>query len=94
MPTFIYSAWFLNSDAIAGDQDREWVACFGIDAATMGNARDWGDVLAAGYAERRASESFMRSSIEVAEENEGLARLATLPRISVGEVASDEVIGW
>jgi len=94
MSTFIYSAWFSNSDTAPDDQDREWIACIGIDAETMDEAREWGDVLAAGYVERQASESFMRSSIEVPEGNEGLADLATLPRVVVGEVPSDEVIGW
>jgi hypothetical protein len=94
MPTFIYSAWFSNSDAAPDDQDREWIACIGIDAETMDEARDWGDVLAAGYAERQATESFTHSSIEVPEGSEGLADLATLPRITAGQVASEEAIGW
>ena len=94
MADFIYSAWFLNRAAHPTDQDREWIACIAIEAEKADAAQKWGDVLAVEYSARHGDETFLRSSVELQGANESISDLTGLPRIKVGELASDAVIGW
>lgn len=93
MRSYIYSAWFLDKAAFKADQDREWVACFAIEAADAQEARKWGDVLASERGRRFTSEQFINSSVEL-EGDSSAADLSNLPRIRVGERASDILLGW
>lgn len=45
MTEFVYSAWFADDAAHPDDQDREWVACIGIEAASPEEAQGWGNHL-------------------------------------------------
>lgn len=94
MDSFIYSAWFLNSEACEGDQDREWVACIGIQAATAKEAREWGDSLALEHSRRFPKDEFVGSSVELESEVVGVNDWSSLTRIRAGETATDDVIGW
>lgn len=89
---FLYSVWFRNEQAPVDDEDREWVACFLIDAATDVDARSWGDHLAKAYSSRKVSEVFLSSEVETASTPDG--DLSTLPIVPVGHEASDQEIGW
>ena len=92
MDRFIYSVWFLDTLAHDEDQDREWVACIGIEARTAEEAQQWGDVLAHERGLRFPSETFVRSSIELESETTA-ADISTLPSISVGQIATDALNG-
>ncbi|MDV3241186.1 MAG: hypothetical protein LOY00_05290 [Methylocaldum sp.] len=94
MKSFVYSVWFLDTDALEGDQDREWVACIGIQAATATEAQKWGDTLAHDRNRRFPHDTFIRSSIELESEEAGVTDWSKLPRISAGETATDATIGW
>ena len=93
MNSFIYSVWFLNSEALEEDQDREWVACIAIAAASAEEAQQWGDVLAHERGRRVPTDTFVSSSVEL--ESDGpTPATSILPRIRVGEKARDALIGW
>ena len=94
MDSFIYSVWFLDSDAAEDDQDREWVACIGIRAPSAAEAQAWGDALAHDRSRRIPNETFIRSSVELERDVAGVADWSNLPRIHAGESATDDVIGW
>src|SRR3546814_5745544 len=64
MSEFLYSAWFVDENALPNDQDREWVACILIDADCADAAKSWGDSLAQDRAAKSLSECFLWSSIE------------------------------
>ena len=61
MSEYLYSAWFVDKAALPDDQDREWVACILIHAASAEAARSWGDSLAQDRATLSASDRFLRS---------------------------------
>ena len=88
MPRFLYTAWFRDDDALEDDQDREWPACFMIEAADEGRALAWGDHLAGGFAGRRPKH-FLQSHVETPE-----ADASSLPVVEDGEEAGDQTIGW
>lgn len=94
MDSFIYSAWFLNTDAHEGDEDREWIACVAIQAATAVEAQKWGDTLANERSRRLPKDAFVRSSVEREAEMSGVTDCSSLPRITVGQIATDAAIGW
>lgn len=94
MSRFIYSVWFLDTEARDADQDREWVACIGINATSKEDAQGWGDTLALDRARRRPRDSFLHSSVELEDEMSGVTDWSSLPRISAGEAAADDIIGW
>jgi len=94
MSKFVYSAWFLDTDAHGGDQNREWVACIGIEGASEEVAQGWGDALARRRAQRDRRDAFLHSSIELENEANGITDWSGLPRIKAGEAATDEEIGW
>jgi hypothetical protein len=94
MSKFLYSVWFLDTDAYGDDQDREWVACFGIEAASEKDAQRWGDTLARDRAHRHQRDTFLHSSIEPEDQVRGVTDWSSLPRIRAGEAVSDDVIGW
>lgn len=89
---YLYSAWFRNELAPLDDEDREWVACFIVEADTEESARSWGDHLAAAYSKRKVSETHLSSHVESASTAQG--DLSTLPVVSFGYESSDEEIGW
>jgi hypothetical protein len=94
MAEFVYSVWFADDAAFPDDQDREWVACIGIEAASAKEAQAWGDRLAHDRAIRRNSERFLWSSVELKAEVVGVTDWSTMPCIRVGQCASDDEIGW
>lgn len=94
MNSFIYSVWFLDTRALEGEQNREWVACIGIQATTATEAQKWGDTLAHERSRRFPQDTFASSSVELECEVEGVTDWSNLPRISAGETATDAIIGW
>jgi hypothetical protein len=94
MNSFIYNVWFLDTDAHEDDQDREWVACIGIQATTAEEAQKWGDALARERNRRFPSDIFVSSSVELESEVVGVTDWSGVPRISAGETATDAIIGW
>lgn len=94
MDSFIYSVWFLNTEAHQEDQDREWIACVAIQATTAVEAQKWGDTLANERSRRLPKDAFVRSSVEREVEVSGVTVWSELPRITAGQIASDAAIGW
>jgi hypothetical protein len=94
MAEFLYSAWFAEDAAYQDDQDREWVACIGIEAISAEQAQEWGDRLARDRASRSETERFLWSSVELRADVVGVTDWSTLPNIRAGQAASDEEIGW
>lgn len=94
MDNFIYSVWFLDTEAVDGDQDREWIACFAIQALSAVDAQRWGDKLARDRSRRRPKDVFIRSSIERETEMSGVTDWSSTPRITVGKGATDIAIDW
>jgi len=72
------------------DEDYEWPAVFIGVAPTATLAQEWGDVLAKCFSERRENQQYLRSSVEIADEQ--TAR--KLPNVAYGEIASGDFIGW
>ena len=93
MSNFIYSVWFRDAEALPDDQDREWVACMIIEAATAEAAKEWGDTLARDRAERIPRDCFVSSSVEP-ESDLTNADMSLVPRIRSGQWPSDELLGW
>src|SRR3546814_20556456 len=89
MSEFLYSAWFVDENALPNDQDREWVACILIDADCADAAKSWGDSLAHDRAAKSLSECFLWSSIEDTTSVPEPTDLLSLPRIKAGQLASD-----
>jgi hypothetical protein len=89
MPQFLYTAWFLDRTAAPDDEDREWPACFIVDAPDENQALQWGDQLASDFSARRGTEQFLTSSIEAPSDGSG-----SLPIVPFGSMATDEEIGW
>jgi hypothetical protein len=94
MAEFVYSVWFSDDDALDDDQDREWVACIGIEAGNGDEAQRWGDTLARDRVSRNPAERFIRSSIELRSEVSGVTNWSSLPCVRAGQLASDDEIGW
>jgi hypothetical protein len=86
---FLYTAWFRNEQAISGDQDVEWPACFVVVSSDPNAAQEWGDHLALSFAARWQNERFLRSSIELANNDSEAS-----PVIHEGDELPDSVIGW
>lgn len=89
MPEYQYVACFRDRTAQPDDQDYEWPACFVVDAADARAAQEWGDWLAAGYSRRHEGCEFLRSYLDADPWAYG-----RVPRVTVGEDAPDDVIGW
>src|SRR3546814_9816630 len=85
MSEFLYSAWFVDENALPNDQDREWVACILIDADCADAAKSWGDSLAQDRAAKSLSECFLWSSIEDKTSVPEPTDLLSLPRIKAGQ---------
>lgn len=94
MGSFIYSVWFLNTDAHEGDEDREWIACVAIQAATAVDAQKWGDTLANERSRCLPKDAFVRSSVEPEAEMSGITDCSSLPRITAGQMPTEAAIGW
>jgi hypothetical protein len=94
MDSFVYSVWFLDTEADDGDQDREWIACFAIQAVSAADAQSWGDRLARNRSRRLPKDAFVRSSVERETEMNGVTDWSSLPRITAGQSATDTTIGW
>jgi hypothetical protein len=90
--SYLYTASFLDQSAQSEDQDREWLACFIVEAGTACEARNWGDHLAKGFAARKGSVKFTSSILEIAKLAD--AKVASLPRVLAGVEVLDEHIGW
>jgi len=91
MPSYVYTAWFRDELAVADDEDREWPACFVIEAPNAAEARTWGDHLAQAFSRRRGTETFVQSEVALQDTAGALAKLPTIP---VGHEATDAEIGW
>lgn len=91
MPGFLYTVWFRDELAAADDQDREWPACFVVEARNASEAHAWGDHLARRFGSRRPSETFLHSEIEA---QEAAGASSQLPVVAVGYEATDAEIGW
>lgn len=89
---YLYTVWFLDEAADADDEDCEWPACFVVEAATQAEAQRWGDQLANGFADRNASERYVKSSVEIADLDD--PGVAALPRVVAGVSVPDAHIGW
>lgn len=92
MERFLYIAWFRNLQASEDDQNREWPACFMVEASDIDEALCWGNHLALQFSIRHNTESFLWSSIEA--EAEADSDTSKLPRVCTGETPSDDYIGW
>jgi hypothetical protein len=90
MPRYLFTVWFRDELAADDDQDREWPACFVIDASSAQDALAWGNHLARSFSARRESESFLRSGVEERIE----PAQDTLPLVVAGHEAGDGEIGW
>jgi hypothetical protein len=88
---YIYTAWFRDPDAHPEDQDYEWPACILIKSEGIGDAQQWGDVIARGRSQRKPPAIFLHSTIE---EGVGKDYIDSLPVISFGELPTDAEIGW
>lgn len=86
---YLYTAWFRSTLAHAGDADFEWPACFLVVAANAASARRWGDRLSSSFSHRRGTETFLRSSVELASSD-----CDRLPVVKDGDEVSDGEIGW
>ena len=86
---YLYTAWFQDQLAQPADQDREWPACFVVEADTAEEARRCGNHLSLSFSRRRVTEKFLRSSVEVVSQN-----LGALPLVLDGQEVSDEEVGW
>ncbi|MGB3721271.1 MAG: hypothetical protein WA979_00450 [Pacificimonas sp.] len=94
MNDFIYSVWFLDTNAYEGDQDQEWVACIGIRADTATEAQSCGDALAMERTRRNPQDAFIKSSVAGECEMDGDFDCSSLPRITAGQIATDADLGW
>lgn len=89
---YIYTVWFEDPSLPLNDQDREWPACFVIEAADAQEALAWGDHLASSYSSR-SRQPFLSSSVEPFDSAD-LPGKETLPSIAAGSGAADSEIGW
>lgn len=95
MTQFLYVAWFRGLDFDPSDPNYEWPACILVEAASAEAARAWGDVLAQDRAGRYPGEPFLYSYIDESwSEGGDDAAITIVPRVSDGEMASDDKIGW
>lgn len=94
MNKYVYSVWFLDTEALGDDQDREWVACICIEAASEKGAQGWGDNLARDRAQRFRRDTFLRSSVELQHAASEGVDWSGLPHVREGEAATDDTIGW
>jgi hypothetical protein len=92
MNRFVYTAWFRNTKVEPDDQDFEWPACFIIEAGSPDMALSWGDRLAKRFAERRATELYLRSTVE--DESVAKGDVSMLTVVQFGIDATDVQIGW
>ena len=90
---FGYSVWLIDNTLPSDHQDREWVACFVINAENKEAGQYWGDHLARSYCSRNTHNNFLNSSIEPIKEWKRFD-LQSMPVVDHGEEASDEFIGW
>ena len=91
MTMYFYLVWIFDPTATWDDEDREWSACFFVDAPSSELARQWGDHLATGYCQRNG-EQFIRSLIERDDVDPSDAHPP--PVIRFGYEAPDDEIGW
>ena len=85
---YLYSVWFEDPKLPPDDQDREWVACFVVEASTEREAQAFGDSLAKARSDR-AGEPLVSSAVVPAGDN-----TRGLPLVVVGSQVSDEQLGW
>lgn len=92
----MYSVWFRDELAEPEDEDREWVACFDIEADTPDLAKSWGDHLANAFCSRHLENVFLWSGVRSPDDPywEGVDPRFVLPLVRYGEEVSDEYIGW
>lgn len=91
MSDYNYVAWFRDHTMEPDDQDYERPACFIITAPDAHAAQIWGDKLAVSYSRRNEGCQFLRSFLDL---DADVWKTGNVPRITYGEEASDEVIGW
>lgn len=89
---YVYTVWFRDVSAAVDDQDREWPACFVVEADQGESARQWGDHLARNYALSRGCD-FISSEAELTDRSD-LPGIEKLPLVQYGAEASDDEIGW
>jgi hypothetical protein len=86
---YLYSAWFQDDSLSPGEQDHQWPACIIISGGSSEQALRWGDHLAQSYALRTARCVFLHSSV-----SPPTGDCQSLPRVAVGQEASDDALGW
>ena len=89
MSNYVYVCWFRDHTLLPEDQDYEGPACILISADSDSAALSWGDHLAARYCREHEKMEYLRSYIDPEP-----YRGEDLPRVAVGEEASDKFIGW
>lgn len=89
---YMYTAWLCNPRLPTEDQDREWPACFLVDAVDGASAQRWGDFFALRWASRHG-EPFLWSKAELVAQPVS-DELQRLPIVPDGREATDEEIGW
>lgn len=82
--------WFKDASEPPDEQDHEWPACIFIAATDETDAQRWGDYLAARFCRSHPNNEFLHSYID----RDASGCLDQVPRIQVGDEATDEVIGW
>lgn len=94
MTEFLYSVWFTDLSVDPTDQDREWVACIAIEAASATDAQHWGDVISRDRAARLPKDQFVESSVELVSDVSAVTHWPSLLRIHYGQSPSDQEVGW
>ncbi len=89
---YVYTVWLQNPELKIDDPEREWPACWLIEASTELDAKEWSDQIAKKYSVAR-KQIFLNSKIELASISE-LPGLDQLPRLEAGVPAADSEIGW
>ncbi len=85
---FEYVVWFQDPSMPPDDENFEWPAVFVIVARNSEAALQWGDVLSKSYA-ARTDQVFLSSKVDNDPSFD-----SRLPRVSHGELATDQQIGW
>lgn len=89
---YVYTVWFRNQRLASDDPDRDWPACFLIEAPDESAAQGWGDHLAVRYASGRG-EDRVSSTVEPLAASK-LRGAHDLPQVAYGHEANDDEIGW
>ena len=93
MEKYPYTVWFDDPALPVDDQDKEWCACFFIEAGSAEEAKHWGDLIAAAYVSEFGRLRVIRSNVDNSAAWLGLNNDAT-PTIRIGHLPSRNEIGW